>query len=83
VKCVLLYVVSSHIFDRKSHGFDTPFFQHHEEPRMGRLMVDRHVIGRLADVLVYTAQALMAMFVAARVRGRNSYHHGKLNNKTR
>jgi hypothetical protein len=41
-------------------------------------MVDRHVIGRLADVLVYTAQALMAMFVAARVRGRNSYHHGKL-----
>jgi hypothetical protein len=67
IKLSLVYLLSSHVFDRKAHGFDTLYFQHHEEPRMGYLEVDSHVVGRLADVVVYTAQALMAMFVSAQV----------------
>ena len=49
IKLSLVYLLSSHVFDRKAHGFDTLYFQHHEEPRMGYLEVDSHVVGRLAE----------------------------------
>jgi hypothetical protein len=61
-----LYLASVLMYE--NHLLDYPHFSAYDEPTMRAFEMDQYTFGRLADLCMYTFQALVVIFVCSQVR---------------